>query len=475
MSILLKFILLLIFSCAYFLGAQNTTRSDQVFTREEFLNKIIAHHPLAKQAQLLTERAKMEIRVARGGFDPSLNYNLNEKQYIGNTYYLNRGGFVKIPTFPGPEFKIGFDQNSGIYLNDADKTPKEGLLYAGLSLPIGQGLLIDQRRAALRQAQVGKELAEAELIKAINKLLLEAVKDYWLWMEMVYKADILTEGLTLASQRNEAIKQGVELGQNSGLDSVESGLEVVRREAGLREAEVQRENMRLLLSTYLWDAEGNLVELAPQAKPESPFDSPQVPLQDSLGVLIQLTESNHPELMSLRLKTRQLQIERKWMAENLKPVINLEYYPLLTMTGNNPGGASPYFRNNYKFGLDIYFPLFLRKERGKLSLAKIKVEQMEYQTDFESQRLRNQLVQKYNELNTGRTLLNLQEEGARMAEKLRDGEEQRFQNGESSFFLVNTRERLLLDTRLKWIETAGKFQKLSAELLWSAGLPPISP
>jgi outer membrane protein TolC len=119
--------------------------------------------------------------------------------------------------------------------------------------------------------------------------------------------------------------------------------------------------------------------------------------------------------------------------------------------------------------------LFLRKERGKLSLAKIKVEQLEYQTDFESQRLRNQLVQKYNELNTGRTLLNLQEESARMAEKLRDGEEQRFQNGESSFFLVNTRERLLLDTRLKWVETAGKFQKLSAELLWSAGLPPISP
>jgi outer membrane protein TolC len=163
------------------------------------------------------------------------------------------------------------------------------------------------------------------------------------------------------------------------------------------------------------------------------------------------------------------------MVENLKPVVNLEYFPILTMNAQNPGGPSPYFRNNYKFGLDVYFPLFLRKERGKLNLAKIKVEQMELQTDFEAQRIRNQVLQKFNEFSAGSGILNLQAEGVRMSEKLRNGEEERFKNGESSFFLVNTRERTLLDTRLKWVEVAGKFQKLSAELRWSAGLPPVAP
>lgn len=455
------------------LGAQQDSARSRVFARQEFLYKILAHHPLARQARLLTERARMEVRVARGGFDPTLNYYLNEKQYTGTTYYLNRGGFIKIPGWPGPELKAGFEQNSGVYMNPADRTPAEGLLYGGFSLPIGQGLLMDQRRADLRMAQIGRELAEADLVKAINKLLLEAVKDYWLWMEAWYKADVVREGLELATLRNEAIRQGVEQGQFSGLDSVESGLEVVRRQAAYQEAVVFRENMRLILSTYLWDEAGEALELSPGVEPESPFRFTRVPVQDSLQQLLNYAEDSHPELMSLRLKTRQLRVEKSLMAENLKPVVNLEYYPLLTMSANNPGGPSPYYRNNYKFGLDVYFPLFLRKARGKLSLTKLKIEQMEYQEAYEGQRIRNQLIQKYNELNTGRSVLQLQEESVRMSEKLRDGEEQRFRNGESSFFLVNTRERSLLDTRMKWVETAGKFQKLTAELLWSAGLPPV--
>lgn len=473
MSILFWKLVLLFSLSLKIIFAQESIRPVAVFSRTEFLNKILAHHPIARQAQLLSERARMEIRIARGGFDPSLNYHLSEKQYTGNTYYLNRDGFLKMPIWPGAEFKAGIEQNSGQFLNASDKTPAEGLLYAGISLPIGQGLLMDQRRATLRQAQIGQNLAEADIVKAVNKLLLEAVKDYWLWMEAVYKADVLADGLNLAASRNEAIKQGVELGQNSGLDSVESGLEVVRREAALREAEIFKENMRLILSTYLWDENSNPQELAQGLKPDSPFELPLVPARDSLDVLLGFTQQNHPELQSLRLKTRQLRVERSLLRENLKPVVNLEYYPLLTINGTNPGGASPYYRNNYKFGMNIYFPLFLRKERGKLSLTQLKIEQLEFQTDFESQRLRNQLLQKYNEFSTGRTLVKLQEEGVRMSTKLRDGEEQRFRNGESSFFLVNTRERTLLETQVKWVETAAKFQKLSAELLWSAGLPPI--
>lgn len=459
---------------SFHLGAQPDSSRSPVFARQEFLYKILAHHPLVRQARLLTERARMEVRIARGGFDPTLNYYLNDKQYTGTTYYLNRGGFLKIPGWPGPELKAGFEQNSGVYMNPADRTPAEGLLYGGFSLPIGQGLLMDQRRADLRMAQIGRELAEADLVKAINKLLLEAVKDYWLWMEAWYKADVVREGLELATLRNEAIRQGVEQGQFSGLDSVESGLEVVRRQAAYQEAVVFRENMRLILSTYLWNEAGEPLELSGGVEPESPFRFTRVPVQDSLQQLLNFAENSHPELMSLRLKTRQLRVEKALMAENLKPVVNLEYYPLLTMSANNPAGPSPYYRNNYKFGLDVYFPLFLRKARGKLSLTKLKIEQMEYQETFEGQRIRNQLIQKYNELNTGRSVLQLQQESVRMSEKLRDGEEQRFRNGESSFFLVNTRERSLLDARIKWVEIAGKFQKVNAELLWSAGLPPVS-
>ena len=454
----------------YMLAAQDD--KQLTFTRQQFLYKVLAHHPLAKQALLIPQNAKMEIRVARGGFDPTFNYFLREKKYAGTEYFLNRGGTLKIPGWPGPELKMGFEQNSGQFLNSADKTPSEGLLFAGFSLPIGQGLFMDERRAALRQAQAGLNLAQAELIKEINKLLLNAAKDYWLWMEAFYKTEVLQEGLSLAEQRNFAVQQGVEQGQLSGLDSVESGLEVIRRKAALQEGLVFRENMRLALSTYLWSEAGEPEELMPQTQPEKPYDTGIEIQRDSFEILAQYAAAQHPELLKLRFKEQQLQVEKALQREYLKPVLNLEYYPILTGNAQNPGGPSPFFRNNYKFGMDIYFPLFLRKARGKLAQTKLKINALEYETDFTMLNVQNQLEQAYNEYVVGRSLVFLQDENVRLSQKLRNGEDERFKNGESSFFLVNIRERSLIDARLKWLETMGKYQKSKAVVLWSAGLEP---
>jgi len=467
-----------ILSFLIFLGAQvmgQTADTFRILDRHEFLNKVIAHHPLAKQAFLLPEAARMQIRMARGGFDPTVNYYLNEKRYAGTEYYINRGGYLKIPGWPGPELKAGFEQNSGQFLNSADRTPAEGLLYGGFSLPLGQGLLMDERRSALRQAQAGQELAEAALINEINKLLLHAIKDYWLWMEAFYRVEILEEGLRLADQRNIAVQQGVELGQFSGLDSVESGLEVIRRKAALQEGMVFSNNMRLAISTYLWNQAGEPEELSPSVAPERPLDTGLIISQDSLQTLSGYARLRHPELLKLKFRSDQLRIERALQREFLKPIVNLEYYPLLTGNGLNPGGPSPYFRNNYKFGLDIQFPLFLRRARGKLALTNLEIKNIQYKTEFESLNIQNQLNQAYNEYIVGIQLVGLQDENVRLSQKLRNGEEERFRNGESSFFLVNVRERSLIDARVKWLETMGKYQKYKASVLWSSGLPPTEP
>lgn len=472
MSRQLHILLLIIFMLLLPVGVSAAEDQPLMFTRQQFLYKVLAHHPLAKQARLIPEDARMEIRVARGGFDPTFNYFLREKRYAGTEYFINRGGTLKIPGWPGPEIKMGFEQNSGQYLNSADKTPSEGLLFGGFSLPLGQGLLMDERRAALRQAQAGLNLAQAELIKQINKLLLNAAKDYWLWMEAFYKTEVLEEGLRLAEQRNFAIQQGVEQGQFSGLDSVESGLEVIRRKAALQEGIVFRENMRLALSTYLWSDAGEPEELKTNVVPDKPEDPGPEIRRDSFEILAQYAAYQHPELLKLKFKAEQLQFEKALQREYLKPILNLEYFPILTGNAQNPGGPSPFFRNNYKFGMDIYFPLFLRKARGKLAQTKLKINALEYETEFTTLSIQNQLEQAYNEYITGRSLVYLQDENVRLSQKLRNGEDERFRNGESSFFLVNTRERSLIDARLKWLETMGKYQKSKAVVLWSAGLEP---
>ena len=66
----------------------------------------------------------------------------------------------------------------------AETRPNQGLCpiaNEGLSLPIGKGFLIDERRLAVRQANIYQQIATAEQAKMINKILITALKDYWEW------------------------------------------------------------------------------------------------------------------------------------------------------------------------------------------------------------------------------------------------------------------------------------------------------
>ena len=89
------------------------------------------------------------------------------------------------------------ERNSGDYLNPERYIGSEfnyQQFYAGISLPLGRGLVTDERRTALRQAELFKDMTEAEQVKLINKLLLEAAKEYWQWYYAYYNYRLLNRG-----------------------------------------------------------------------------------------------------------------------------------------------------------------------------------------------------------------------------------------------------------------------------------------
>jgi outer membrane protein TolC len=54
-------------------------------------------------------------------------------------------------------------------------------------------------------------------------------------------------------------------------------------------------------------------------------------------------------------------------------------------------------------------------------------------------------------------------------EQLRNGEVQKFEAGESSIFLINSRETKLIEAQAKLIDLQGKYEKEKATLIWAAG------
>ena len=134
---------LVFISVLFFIISFSGVSQSKVFSLESFLQLVEEQHPLAKQAKLQIDKGSATLRMSRGGFDPYLNGNINQKYYDDNQYYSLIGGGLKIPTWYGLEFKAGYEQNQGLFLNPEDVNPSNGLVYSGISASLAQGLFID--------------------------------------------------------------------------------------------------------------------------------------------------------------------------------------------------------------------------------------------------------------------------------------------------------------------------------------------
>jgi outer membrane protein TolC len=114
-------------------------------------------------------------------------------------------------------------------------------------------------------------------------------------------------------------------------------------------------------------------------------------------------------------------------------------------------------------------PILFLKERGRLSAASLRLEQQE----VERARVRREIAYAVrvavNDLATTGRLLGIQSATVAQARLLRDGEPRKFENGESTLFLVNARERLVLDEQLKLAALEAKALSARAELAVSVG------
>jgi len=154
---------------------------EQIVRPEAFLMKVLEQHPLAKQANLIPEFAETYVLKARGGFDPKISYDLNQKYYGDKLYYSLSDAQLKVPTWYGLSLKTGLEQNRGQYLDPQGATPQNGLWYGGIEANLGNGLFIDERRAELRKAAIFQQSSSLEKRLALNELLFEAGYAYWDW------------------------------------------------------------------------------------------------------------------------------------------------------------------------------------------------------------------------------------------------------------------------------------------------------
>jgi hypothetical protein len=142
--------------------AQNSLTNSKELTYNEYLGYVKKFHPLVKSANLNINNAQANLMMARGGFDPKIEVDFDKKQFGNSEYFSILNSSFKIPTWYGIEVKAGFDNSEGVYLNPQNTLPNQGLTSLGISVPLGQGLVINQRMADLRKAKIQIQLSQSE-------------------------------------------------------------------------------------------------------------------------------------------------------------------------------------------------------------------------------------------------------------------------------------------------------------------------
>jgi outer membrane protein TolC len=449
-------------------GAASFSSRDTAITLTDFLKLVVANHPLTRQARLLPEMAQAELMGARGAFDPTIDVHWNRKDlwnYKENwtpaTYFQNWNNFLKVPVWFG-DAKIGYEQYKGINVNPENFTPPDGLIYLDISLPLGPQLLIDERRAMLKQAELGVQLNEAEKIKLINKTILEATKAYCAWYEADVKSQIYARNLALGIERLEFIRRNIVQGSSAPVDSVEALMEVYKRQAELENQQLEQTSARLRASVFIWTDDLKPLELSTALRPQNPISN--LTSSGSNGL-----NAQHPELQKLSIKAQQLGWEYKWRRAELFPMIDFNLKPMFI-----PGQAEftgRYFQENYKVGFNFYTPIFLRKQRAKLQSVKLKQRAVELEQQYTQQFLQREADATFAETQALGRMLRLQEQSVEQADVLVDVEKTRFQIGETTLFVLNARERSRLSTYEKLIELQAKSAKAEYTLRYVLGLP----
>ncbi len=463
--------ILLFFSTILFLVSSplSKAQSDTVFLGVNgFMNYLKNYHPILQKYRLVTEQAKQQLLQSKGQFDPNVKVNYDQKNFEDKNYYNDLYGQLKVPTWYGPDFKLGYENNSGQFINPESLTPSEGLLSAGFSMPLAQGLIINDRLATLKQAKIFVRMAGAERTKFINKFLFSAIKQYWEWYVNYNKLQRFNESYAFANQRYLLSVQRALQGDLAPIDTVEAAIQRQNMLMNRTNAEVDYFNATMMLNNYLWKDEQTPLELSSNVVPLNSNETDPRFITDTLQRSLQWAGLNNPEIQKLRFKIDQLDVEKRFAQNKLLPKINLDYN-WLSSYNNFSDAKSGFNANNSKLGGSLAMPIFLRAERGKLNQTKIKLLEANYELQQGQKELDAGLKAIANECNGLWRQIGLQDNVVRNSVKLRNAEQLNFDNGESSLFLINTRETSLLNNQLKFYDIIGKYEKAKASFYVTAG------
>ena len=464
-----KYIVLLVVICtSLFARAQEATAT---LNAEQVLALVRRFHPIVKQANINIQKSKADITLARAAFDPILSTYAARKILNGTNYYNYISPEIAIPTWYGIEVYSGLENITGNRLDPSQTSGQSS--YFGISIPLAKDLVMDKRRAFLQQAKIFSTMATVEQQAAVNDLLMNAIEAYWLWVKAYQTYNVVKNNVAINEKRLALVKKSYINGERPAIDTVEALTQLQSFQYQQNVYALEFKNAGLQLSAYLWKENNEPYILPENIVPESNWEN-ETSINNFnvvLTALLDIADKNHPELQLYNYKLDALAIDKKLKFQELLPKIDFRYNQL----GKNNDllktiSTGPLFENNFQYGLKFEIPLRLSQGRADYKKAILKIEETTLNQNQKRLYIQLKIKSYYNEWLTLKQQISLYSNTYNNYQQLVRAEETRLFNGESSLFLVNSRENKALEALEKLIELKTKYYKTIYALQWSAGL-----
>ncbi|MFK7784480.1 MAG: TolC family protein [Crocinitomicaceae bacterium] len=452
MRFTLKYIVLLLAVGLVVKSSVAHSQDSTMLSFQEFITIVKENHPMAYVSELKGNEGEFLIRQAKGGFDPKLGGDLNQKYFDNKNYYSHLHAGLKIPTWFGITAQVAYDENSGVFLNPRDYTSNTGLWSAGLAIELGNGLLIDERRAELRQAKIYANSTQLEQKLMLNQLVFDASVAYYDWFKAYSNYVIYEEAVINANDRFENVKGLSQFGDKPSIDTLKALIFLQERQLSLEQTRLELANKRALLEVFLWQDGFIPLELDSTLQPERfgefatsvpPLVSPE--MMDSIS-------SNHPDFLISQNKMEISKIDYRLSRERLKPSVQLKYNALSTNGNQTP--LADYSLSNYNWGVKVAYPIFTRKERSKAKLTGLKLEAQETKLGLKGAEIAYKVQTSFNVWSSTVSQYDIYRQSIQNYTDLLSSEITLFEIGEGSMFLVNLRDQELIDAKLKLVKIA---------------------
>ncbi len=441
--------------------AQDT---DTVAMNEaHFLKQVYKFAPSVLNSGLQVSIQNQEWLAAKAAFEPKLGGTYDAKNYADKSYYSKLDAGIKVKTPLGIKVAGGYTQNEGVFLNPEGTVPVQGLAYAGIEIPLGAGLFTDQDRTYVKQQRFQNNAAGLINQLEINDHLLASGVAYWNWYESILLLQLSQEAIEQANNRWQYVVLQNKIGEAADIDTLEAFINYQNRQAFLLESTIKWEKYRNYILNFVWQPELQQSAVAPVVDADY-----KVPFPDTLQQA-QMTRS-HPYVQLLEMDSLVNQTNLMLAKEYYKPQVDLAFK--LQEDGGSLGNFNYNPTQNNYVGLNLYMPIFLRKQRAKAEQAVLKGEVIGNKKKEAIVKLTNAQRAFYQNTTNLKQSLDLLAVTNENYKRMLDAEQDKFNAGESSLFIINSRELKWIESREKYIKTYSEYRKSILDYYHALGVLP---